>query len=272
MSRSGGDVVSARTWQATRNSSANAPNHGLDHVFEGEMGDHEKDDVIRDQQLDPRARLVHHVAGEQGLGGLYRREQDGDEHREQQQRQEHLARPAPAGHRRVESAQRDDPDGAEREHAEERRPPGGHGHLEQDDADHHDDDEHQPDEGEIREQLSGKDRPPRARIEQQRLKRAALEFHLVRAVEREHRGEECGEPEDAGGGLADRLRVRSQREAEQDEDRDAERDDAVESGFRAAFRGQVFPGDRAHAPPIRLPGHQALRSSRSGISSVPPGS
>src|ERR1035437_10880177 len=102
MSRSGGDVTIATVCDATRNRNANAPNHGqrpwrggshegfgsldtivdsgLDHMFEEEVRDHKKDEVIRDKKLHPRARLVHHVAGEERPRGFDGGQQHGDEH------------------------------------------------------------------------------------------------------------------------------------------------------------------------------------------------
>ena len=182
------------------------------------------------EQPNPCARLVHQVAAEQRLRCLDRGEQHGNHHRKQQQRQEHLARPAPARHGGVERPEHDEPDRAERKHAEQGRPRRGN-------------------------RPPGRADPPTSTT-MTSISPTNARFASSLPVKIVHRApgysssgssaplssstwyerlnastpaKKRREPQRAGRRVAERLCVGAEREAEQHEDRHAERDDAVEA-------------------------------------------
>src|SRR6478672_584950 len=116
MSRSGGEMAIAMPCEAMRKRKANHPNSDqrdaratrtepnsatcviamsyLDHRFEGEESREQEDDVEAGEQPRPGPGVAHHVAAEERPGGFHGGEQHRHEHGEEQERQQHLARPA----------------------------------------------------------------------------------------------------------------------------------------------------------------------------------
>src|SRR5689334_5189499 len=156
MSRSGGEIMMAVTCDAMRKRNANHPKIGqrlvrgatmvpanggalvvmsyLDHCLEREKCRGEKNHVEHNEQPSPGPGVTHHVTAKQRLRCLHRRKKHRYEHGEEEERKQHLASSAAAGHRRVERAQRDEPDRPEKNDSEERRPFTRNDDLEQDDA------------------------------------------------------------------------------------------------------------------------------------------
>src|SRR5688572_3392688 len=119
MSWSGGDSSSAAACVAQKPTIANAPNGSsqrgrtgvrwsavtvelmsfLDHVLERKQRADEEDDVVYDEQADPGAALSHDVAVENRAGRLHRAYEQRDQHRKQQQWQQHFACAQPTRHR-----------------------------------------------------------------------------------------------------------------------------------------------------------------------------
>ena len=108
---------------------------------------------------------------------------------------------------------------AESDDAKQFRPLRGNSDAEQDNSCCHHNTHHQAHEDQVAQQLSGEDRPPGTRIQQQRLERSAIQLDLKRPVERENAGKKRREPHGAHRRVAKRLSIRTESQTQQDENR-----------------------------------------------------
>src|SRR5688572_1792668 len=222
----------------------------LDHVIKRKERRHQKDHIERRQKLDPGAGVLHRVAGQERRRRLGGREQHGDQHRKEQEREQDLARPAATGHRCVEGPQCDEPNAPQQHYAAGRDPAGDRRHLEQDDGDRNHDDFQQQHEQQVGQELPRENGPAGRGIQEQRLEGRPVEFELVRAIERQDAGEQDREPQCARGGVAQRFGIRPERETKKQQDQDAQKCHGIEPRLGSPLRHEVLPDNRAHSAPV----------------------
>src|SRR6266511_1644460 len=219
----------------------------LQEMAEQEHADPQEHQIERHQQAQPRPGLSA-SAGRGQLGGLDPGHQDGRGQRKDQQREHRFSRPGRFRQDAEQAPHGGQPDRAEDEGAGQHERGVTQREVEHggDDGDHHGFHHEQLERHGRR--LAEEDGSLVDRRQQQSLHRTVLALGLIGLTKRQDRGEQDGQPQQAGRRLLEQGATGPEREPERDQERDRERQDRGQGVPPAHLDAQVLPSDGEGLP------------------------